>query len=385
MVKKRDLIVIGGGVLGSFHAYHALMQGLDVALVEKDMVVKGATVRNFGQVVPSGMDVKWQRYGRESLNIYKEIQSKFDISVRVQGSVYIASNSQELQLLHELKVINDSENYSAELLSKKQLLNTYGGIKKTYAKAGLFFDQELVIEPSYMIHRLLDYLKESGLHLFMGQSAIGCVKKGSGVEVQLSNGHKLLADKVIVCNGSDFESLFPELFLQSDLELVKLQMMATVPQPKDFKLPGSVLTGWTIRRYEAFSQCPSYDYIKALEALDSPQKKWGVHILFKQAVDGSVIIGDSHQYALLRNRGELGFDLDMDIDRFILKSAKNICDLPQYKIARRWYGMYNQSISGDVYQKTLEEDIHIVTGIGGKGMTGSPGFAKEHVSELFNL
>ena len=79
-----DLIVVGGGVLGAFHAYHALIRGLKVALIEKDKTPKGATVRNFGQVIPSGMNNKWQVYGRESIGIYRELHSKSDLSIRNQ-------------------------------------------------------------------------------------------------------------------------------------------------------------------------------------------------------------------------------------------------------------------------------------------------------------
>ncbi len=31
-----DLIVVGGGVLGTFHAFHALSQGKSVLLIDKD-------------------------------------------------------------------------------------------------------------------------------------------------------------------------------------------------------------------------------------------------------------------------------------------------------------------------------------------------------------
>ena len=33
MTTKFDLIVVGGGILGTFHAYHALKKGLRVALI----------------------------------------------------------------------------------------------------------------------------------------------------------------------------------------------------------------------------------------------------------------------------------------------------------------------------------------------------------------
>ena len=86
-IQNFDLLIVGGGILGTFHAYHALRKGLKVALLEKDGLPVGATVRNFGQVVPSGMNAKWQPLGRRSLEIYQTIQQQFDISVRQNGSI----------------------------------------------------------------------------------------------------------------------------------------------------------------------------------------------------------------------------------------------------------------------------------------------------------
>ena len=36
MDNRYDLIVVGGGVLGTFHAYHASQKGLKVAVLEKN-------------------------------------------------------------------------------------------------------------------------------------------------------------------------------------------------------------------------------------------------------------------------------------------------------------------------------------------------------------
>lgn len=379
-----DLIVVGGGVLGTFHAYHALKNGLKVALIEKDRNPQGATVRNFGQVVPSGMNAKWQTYGRESLRIYKEIQGTFDISVRQEGSVYFASDEEEVQLLEELHQINLDNQYASQLLTKAKCLERYTGLRKDYVKAGLFFPEEVMVEPRVMINKLHSYLKAVGLDLFLHKTVIECNKLSEGIEVYLSDGTTLSSAKVVICNGSEFKTLYPKLFNESDLQVSKIQMMQTKPQGH-FVLPSSILTGLSIRRYEAFSECPSYTILKAKENVDSPVKKWGIHILFKQAMDGSVIIGDSHEYADADHIDDLNMDLNMDIDNFILQEAKRIIDLPAYEIQNRWFGLYSQCKTSDIYQHTIKNDIHIVTGIGGKGMTGSAGFAKENINNIFNL
>ncbi len=382
-----DLIVVGGGVLGTFHAYHALEMGLKVALLERNTQPLGATVSNFGQVIPSGMNGKWQQFGRESLQIYKEIQAKFDISVRQNGSIYIASDSDEVALIEELGQINQSNGYESHLLDKGACLSKYPGLQADYVKAGLFFPEEVTVEPRVMISRLLQYLiVEKNLHYFGNTTASACnaVSGGSGgVEVITAAGQRLKASKVIICSGAEFKLLYPELFASGDLEAVKIQMLQTIPQ-SNYMLNGSVLTGLSIRRYEAFRECPSFSAIKSKEDPGSFEKKWGIHILFKQAVDGSVIIGDSHEYAAASDIDALGFDLKEEIDEYILQEAKKIFDLPSYKIRNRWYGIYSQARHQDIFQRDIDENIHVVTGIGGKGMTASAGFSKENIKQLLN-
>lgn len=379
-----DLIVVGSGVLGTFHAYHALKKGLRVAIIEKDKMPKGATIQNFGQVVPSGMDSKWQAYGRESLAIYKEIQSQFDISIRQKGSVYLASNEEEIQLIEELAQINQANNYQSHLLTKQECLDKYPGLRSDYVKAGLFFPEEVTVEPRTMIYRLHEFMiRNMGLKLISNTSIINCESTTSGVPLSSTANEQFLASKVIICNGSEFKNLFPKLFNESDLEVSKLQMMQTKPQ-QNYTLDGSILTGLSIRRYEAFYECPSFKSIKAKENHDSLEKKWGVHILFKQAADGSVILGDSHQYADAKNSDDLGFDLDMDIDNFMIEEAKKIIDLPNYEIQNRWHGIYSQCKTKDIFEHTINDNIHIITGIGGKGMTASAGFSKDNINKIFN-
>ena len=383
--KKFDLIVVGGGVLGTFHAYHALKKGLSVALLEKNKRPQGASVRNFGQVVPSGMDAKWQRIGRDSLQIYKDLQAALDISVRQEGTIYIASNEEEMQLLEELEKINTINNYPSTLLDKAACLDKYPGLKSSYCKGGLFFPEEITVNPRVAVLRILSFLEDQyALSYFPQTPVVDVYRNGMGCIVVDSQKQSYQAEQVIVCSGSDFKFLFPELYLDSDLEVVKLNMLQTVPQKKQ-RIPGSVLTGLTIRRYESFRECPSYAAIKSKESTTSFAKQFGIHILFKQAVDGSMIIGDSHEYASVRDADDLGFDMNNEINRYIMSASMKIFDLEDWSIEQAWNGFYCQSTSSDIFQQTIDDHIHIITGIGGKGMTGSPGFAKKTINELFNL
>lgn len=383
MTAKFDLIVVGGGILGTFHAYHALKRGLKVALIEKNSSPQGATVRNFGQVVPSGMDLKWQNFGRESLSIYKELQAETDLTVRENGSVYIASNDEEMQLIHELHEINKNNNYESALLSKNDCIKKFDGLRSDYCKGGLFFPQEISVDSGEMIIKLQQLLKEKfDLEIFYNTTVVE-INDDNECTCLTSEGTYFKSAKVIICGGHEFKTLYPQVFNESDLVVTKLQMLQTKPQGI-YSLPGNILTGLTIRRYESFQECESFDTIRSLEDPNTFDKKFGIHILFKQALDGSVILGDSHEYATAKNSDDLGYELNMEIDEYMINEAKKIIDLPTYEIQRRWFGIYSQCKTKDIFEHNPSPNIHIITGIGGKGMTGSGGFTKFNIDKIYS-
>jgi FAD dependent oxidoreductase TIGR03364 len=379
---KYDLIIVGAGVLGAFHAYHACAAGKKVLLIEKDQYPAQATVRNFGQVVPSGMPADWFEYGVYSTQLYKKIQEQYDISIRQNGSVYIASDPDEQLLIHELKKIMDERVYEAHLLSQKQCLERWPALKASYCLEGLFFPQEVSAEPPSMIHRLIDYCKVTFPNLTYKPSTtvIDCHVSGNEVKVATHKSEVFTSDKVIICNGGEFKILFPELFNESGIEVSKLQMLRTIPLP-DVGLEGNILTGLTIRRYESFSECPSFSKLQTPDHLKE-LKRWGIHILFKKAADGSIIIGDSHEYAGVSDMDDLGFELNQHINQLMFKEAQKIVSFDVSAIASTWAGFYSQHPERDIVEIDLEDRIHIRTAIGGKGMTSSAGYAHQSIHKI---
>ena len=98
-----DVIVIGAGVLGTFHAYFAARKGLHTILIERNAYPSDASTRNFGMVVQTIVETEgeWPAYARASRDIYLAIQEEHDIGVRNNGSLYIASTDIERMVLEE--------------------------------------------------------------------------------------------------------------------------------------------------------------------------------------------------------------------------------------------------------------------------------------------
>jgi FAD dependent oxidoreductase TIGR03364 len=369
-----DLIVVGAGVLGTFHAYHAAKAGRRVLLLEKDRYPVGATVRNFGQVVPSGLAGRWFEHGRRSLEIYGDIQRETDLTIRQNGTVYIASDEAEWTLANELHDRYAELGYASELLSKAQCLAKYPSLQPDYVRGAIFFPQEVSVEPDQMIHRLIDYCQQKlGVDYRPASTVVGVEETGTqGAWVTLNNGQQFSADRLLICSGHEVRLLFPDVLANANLVVSKLQMLKVAPVA-GLNLPGNILTGLTIRRYEAFEACPSFASLVTPEPL-AELKKWGIHILFKQAIDGSIIVGDSHEYAPATAQEDLGFHTQEYINQLMLTEAQRIVQFPLV-VQQAWAGFYSQT-KAEIFEHTITDSIRIVTGIGGKGMTSSAGYAE---------
>lgn len=383
MKPQCDVLIVGGGIMGCAHAYQALIAGHSVIMVERNPEPRDASVRNFGQIVPSGMDRKWQRIGRESLRIYRDLQSMGDIAVAPLGSLYVASTADEQGLLEELRDINLAEDYPSQMMTKDQCLDLQPLLNPAKVQAGLYFPKDMVAEPRQTVHRIRQMLIERfGLH-YRGNTTVTQIEESAGRVVATTAAHReIAAAKVIVCSGAEVGILYPEVFKASAMQLVKLQMLATVPQPEGTSMTGSILTGRTIRRYEAFRECPSYDKVIAQQDQQEYGLANGVHILFKMGGDREVILGDSHHYFSVKDQQPLDYDQDERLDQFMIDEAKDLVSLPDYQISHRWQGWYSQMADTDIFVPQVSPNVHIVTGIGGKGMTGSLGFAKTHFKRI---
>jgi glycine/D-amino acid oxidase-like deaminating enzyme len=99
-MRSVDLIVIGAGVLGTFHAYFAAQRGYKTVLIERNPFPNDASVRNFGMIVQSIVEAggEWVEHARATAEIYQAIQRERDIGVRPTGSLYIDSTEVDTTL-----------------------------------------------------------------------------------------------------------------------------------------------------------------------------------------------------------------------------------------------------------------------------------------------
>jgi FAD dependent oxidoreductase TIGR03364 len=382
MEKEFDFAIVGGGIMGTSFAYHLLKRGYSVALFDKNYTPTEASVRNFGQVVPSGFGAEWQKYGIASMEIYRSIQKEAQLDLNEEGSLYIASNEEEIRLIEELNAINQLNQYDSIILDTSDINKLYPEIKQSYAKAALHFPLEIQVNPKTTVARILHWLtKKNQLHYFNNVTIQDIEVSSSKIHLTDNFKNEYTAKKVMICSGHDFKTLFPEIFLNAGLKTVKLQMLSGIAS--NTKIKGSILTGWSIRRYECFHECPSYQQIISQEDPNSFQRLHGIHILAKQEADGTIILGDSHHYASHGpNAVSTDYEDIVSVNDFMITEAKKILNIDHFELRNAWAGLYSQCTDKPILVENISDDITVVTGIGGKGMTASLGYTQEFLNKL---
>lgn len=366
-----DVAIVGGGIVGLAHAYMALLQGNKVVLFEREQFAVGASVRNFGLIWPIGQEPgEGLERALRSRSHWMKLAEEAGFWINPNGSLHLAYHDDEWDVLQEFaEMYHHVEGYQFELLNAELIKSKTPVAKTNDLIGGMWSSTECTVNPREAIRKIPLWLEEKfGLTLRFGET----VKSIDLPRVETSR-EVWNVDRVVVCSGADFETLYPEVYRQNEVTKCKLQMMKALPQKK-ISIGPSLCAGLTLRHYAAFSKCKSLSKLdERYNNIESKFKEHGIHVLVAQNESGEIIIGDSHHY----DRHTLEpFDRE-DINQLILNYLNTFASLNDLKIIERWHGVYPK-LNGQLNMLVEPEpDVTIVNCLGGAGMTLSFGLAEE--------
>ncbi|MDQ2720993.1 MAG: TIGR03364 family FAD-dependent oxidoreductase [Bacteroidota bacterium] len=372
----KSAIVIGAGIVGLATARALSLKGIDVTVIERSGKAVGASIRNFGMIWPIGQPdgILYNRAVR-SRNVWKEITCKAGFECDECGSLHLAYYEDEWQVLQELHDIFSRNGRTVSLLTKQEIGRKINGVNLQNLIGGLFSEGEMIIDPMEALALLPGYLSENHKIQFIWNKNVSAVEKNKvwiGKEF-------MQTDIICVCSGADFQTLFPEKFSELNLTKCKLQMMRFVSADNSFRIGTSLCGGLSLIHYDSFKAAPSLPLLKQRYQSEMSQYiKSGIHVMIAQNSKGEITVGDSHEYGLTFTP----FD-EASINNLIINYLKSFAHIDNWHQTQSWHGIYPKMTNSntDIFLK-VEEDVYIINGLGGAGMTLSFGFAEESVETL---
>lgn len=372
MNESYDVAVVGRGIVGLAHGLAAAKNGLRVVVIDRTARATGASIRNFGFVTVTGQErhEMWP-LARRAKQIWSDVASRANIQVQQTGLVMSARRPAAAAVLESFMVTEMGE--GCALLTHKQLSERHPAVPYQPCAAALVSSHELRIEAREAIPALAAWMHaELGVHFAEPASVIGCTQG----RVVTSAG-TIKADSIFVCPGDDLNALYPEVMAAHAVTRCKLQMLRLAAPT--YRLPSPVMSDLGLMRYEGYSALPEAASLTAqLHSEQADKVAAGVHLIVAQSADGSLVVGDSHDY------GDAPDPFVHDaIDDLILDEFDAVLGTPPPTV-ERWMGVYASSNKQNWFTEQVEPGVHVTVVTCGAGMSTAFAIGERVVEKALN-
>lgn len=371
---SNSAIVIGSGIVGLATSRALAAKGWKVKVFEKTSRPLGASIRNFGMIWPVGQPdgVLYDRAIR-TREVWKQICHETNNWYNQSGSLHIAQCGEEMDVIEEVAATY-ADTRPIEFLSKKELVERFPSVNPTTCIGGLWSNDEMIIESRVIMNELSSYFTFKYAIEFYYNHFVSEVKPGY-IKVESK---KIEADLIVICSGSEFDSLYPDVFSQYFTKC-KLQMMRITSQPDNYNIGPSICGGLSLIHYKSFTVAASLERLRDYyQKTHNEYLKYGIHVMVSQNQFGELTIGDSHEYG----NDFTPFD-SSHINILILKYLQQILVAKDWSIIQSWNGIYSKLLEPkSEFILEVDPGVWIVNGVGGAGMTLSFAFAEDFVAQL---
>ncbi|MFJ1589821.1 TIGR03364 family FAD-dependent oxidoreductase [Kitasatospora albolonga] len=370
------VIVVGAGVVGTMHAWHAVSRGHEVVQIERESEARGASLRNFGQIWVSG------RAGGEELETALRARELWEgIGRRVPGLGFRACGSltplrtpAEIAVAEAAVARPDAAARGYKLLAAEEARALNPALRGEFA-AALWCERDAAVEPRTAQLALKAELLASGRYTYRGGREVRDVVGAASVRDDHGDIHT--GDAVILATGAWLGGLVRELAGPGlPVRRVRLQMMQTDPLGEP--LTTSVADADSFRYYPAY-RGEALDALNAHQPQDPVAAEHRMQLLMVQRTDGGLTIGDTHEY-----EHPFAFDTVEEPYEHLTRVVETFLGRPLPRIRHRWAGVYAQctGTSRVVHRQQVADGVWLVTGPGGRGMTCSPAIAETTADQL---
>ena len=204
---SENVVVIGGGVVGSSTAYHLAVAGYatDTVVIEPDPTYEhAATPRSTGGVrvvfsVPE--NIRMSQYGHEVYGGFSELMAidgdSVELGLKRRGYLYLAEGEEDAATLESNWRTQSAEGANIVLLEAADLRTRFPALDVDNVRLGAFSPDDAIIDPYAALMGFRKKAQSLGVR-FVQDRAIGLDVDGSRVVgVTLESGRRITAEWVV--------------------------------------------------------------------------------------------------------------------------------------------------------------------------------------------
>lgn len=204
-MNKADVIIIGGGVIGSASAYYLAKRGKKVIQLERDYFCAGASGSCDQMVIPqSKAPNEHLTLALYSVELFKGLAKELgtDIEYHQKGAMILIETEDELRIMEGITAKQRALGLPVEILSPDEALRRQPGVNREIITGATFCPVDGEVNPFQMNLAFTDAAARMGAEIRPYTPVTGLVREGDRLIGVETPGETLYADVIVNAAGA---------------------------------------------------------------------------------------------------------------------------------------------------------------------------------------
>ncbi len=251
-MKSFDVVVIGGGAIGTSVAYHLAEKGFQTAIIEREDFASGTSSGCDASALicdkKPGVDTK---LGYESIELYKKYSQKFsyDFEFEQRGSLYVCETDQELEVAEQYAKAQADDGYPMWMMDRHEIHQAEPYLAEDLV-GGIWTGCDSSVTPFLVAFAFIEEGKKLGLKAFPYHTVQSIKRDNKGaVESVVTDKGEFKTKMVINCGGVWAPELGKMVGIDIPIQPRKGQIIVT---EKTFKIVSEKIQefGYMLSKFE---------------------------------------------------------------------------------------------------------------------------------------
>ena len=328
-----DVLIIGGGIIGTASAFHLARRGASVVLLEANELAYGATGRNLGYIWihtrRPGPELELVMHLRRELEELQGILDD-DFGLRTEGGLLYVHTEDQLATLREFVDQRQADGVDIRLIDGDEARDLAPVLPETVIGAS-FCPLDAQMESPRYVRAFADAAVRHGARIVERSPVRSLECEGARISRVVTDAKAFTPGRVVVAAGAWTPELLRPVGADVPIHPMRLQIVQTTPMDR---MLGPVLYGpAAVKQYKIFRELPSF---RAEHWANAAEARHGKALLEAvcQRADGSFLLGCAMDYP--------GFVWEPDLAGVALIAEALPAILPIFRSARfakAWAGV----------------------------------------------
>lgn len=359
IMKKYDVVILGGGITGLSCAYYLTLKNKNIALVEKNQIGSGASGSCDDMILlQSKKPGKNLELAVESLKLYRDLAANinYDIGFHNRGGMILIDKEEHMAFMEDYVSKQKDYGLNIELIDKKSVKKRHPFVKDNIV-ASTYGTEDSQVNPLFTMRAFLGNAVKAGMDLYKGTEVIEFNKKSSYWQLRLSNGAEIETETIVNAAGAWASNIGKLIDIDIPITSKKGQIAVTENIPQ--------LGRENIWSAEYIISKLNPELVNSSEK----HKELGIGLSMSQTSDGNYLIGST------REKGNFNKGTDTEVIKILVNQAIDFFPvLKNIHIIRTFAGFRPACADGKPIISEVKgyEGFYIAAGHEGDGIAMAP-------------